>query len=161
VADASAPAAPALAATPGVAPSAPALTPVARGDLSLAAAGDFKRDRGKVLTRLVTRAALRAALVREAGRKHRGLDDVVRAVTNATEHADTRSWHLLPGEVRVLRVRLPAGLHALAADVDGRRVPLGTVRVAPGAVRFVSARVWDAAGLRVTAFGTDGGAVSR
>jgi hypothetical protein len=37
-------------------------------------------------------------------------------------------------------------------------VSLGTVRVAPGAVRFVSARVWDAAGLRVTAFGTEAAA---
>jgi hypothetical protein len=126
---------------------------LARGDLSLAAAGDFKRDRGRVLARLVTRAALRAALAREAGRRHDGLDDVVRFVANATEHADTRSWHLLPGTLHVLRVRLPAGAHALAADVGGRRVSLGTVRVAPGGVRFVSARVWDAAAVRVTAFG--------
>jgi hypothetical protein len=148
--------APALGATAAGA-AAGAAEPVARGDLSLAAAGDFKRDRGNVLARLVTRAALRAALVREAGRAHKGLDDVVRVLTNATEHADTRSWHLLPGEVRVLRVRLPAGAHPLAVDVGGRRVSLGTVRVAPGGVRFVSARVWDAAGLRVTAFGTEGG----
>jgi hypothetical protein len=108
-----------------------------------------------VLARLVTRAALRAALVREAGRKHRGLDDVVRLVTDATEQADTRSWHLLPGELQVARVRLPAGAHALAVDAGGRRISLGTVRVAPGGVRFVSARVWDAAGARVTAFGAE------
>jgi hypothetical protein len=141
----------------GAAAAGAAAEPVVRGDLSAAAAGDFKRDRGNVLARLVTRAAVRAALVREAGRAHKGLDDVVRVLTNATEHADTRSWHLLPGEVQVLRVRLPAGAHALAVDVGGRRVPLGTVRVAPGGVRFVSARVWDPAGLRVTAFGTEGG----
>jgi hypothetical protein len=153
-------AAPAVAATPAALPAAPgvAVVPaVVRGDLSLAAAGDFKRDRGKVLARLVTRAALRASLAREAGRRHRGLDDVVRFVSNAAEQADTRSWHLLPGELQVARLRLPAGAHALAVEVGGRRVPLGTVRVAPGAVRFVSARVWDPAATRVTAFGTEGG----
>jgi hypothetical protein len=147
------PAAPPAAAWTGVPAGAPAA--VARGDLSLAAAGDFKRDRGRVLARLVTRAAVRAAVAREAGRKHRGLDDVVRLVSNAAEQADTRSWHLLPGELHVARVRLPAGAHALAADVGGRRVALGTVRVVPGGVRFVSARLWDAAGGRVTAFGAE------
>jgi hypothetical protein len=111
VVDAAAGTAPALGAAPGTAPGAAGaggagLTPaVARGDLSLAAAGDFKRDRGKLLARLVTRAAVRAALVREAGRKHRGLDDVVRFATNVTEQADTRSWHLLPAEVQVVRLR--------------------------------------------------------
>jgi hypothetical protein len=98
---------------------------------------------------------VRAALVREAGRKHRGLDDVVRLAVNVTEQADTRSWHLLPGELQVLRMRLSAGAHALAVDVGGRRVPIGVVRVAPGSMHFVSARVWDPAGLRVTTFGTD------
>jgi hypothetical protein len=93
--------------------------------------------------------------VREAGRKHRGLDDVVRLAVNVTEQADTRSWHLLPGELQVLRMRLSAGAHALAVDVGGRRVPIGVVRVAPGSMHFVSARVWDPAGLRVTTFGTD------
>ena len=166
-ADAAAAGIPAPAATSGAAPrgataggagvgtlGATALPAVVRGDLSLAAAGDFKRDRGKVLARLVTRAALRAALAREAGRTGRGLDDVVRVVTNATEQADTRSWHLLPGAVQVLRARMPAGAHALVVEAGGRRVALGTVRVAPGGVRFVSARVWE--GGRVTAFGTEG-----
>lgn len=131
---------------------------MARGDLSLAAAGDFKRDRGRVLARLVARAAMRATLVHEAARRRDGLDDVVRFVTNVTEQADTRSWHLLPGDVEVMRLRLPAGAHALAVDVGGRRVPLGTVRVVPGRLGFVSARVWDAEGRRVTAFGVDGAA---
>lgn len=131
---------------------------IVRGDLSGAAAGDFRRDRGKLLARLVARAAVRASLAEQAGRTHRELGDLVRALGNVTEHADTRSWHLLPGEVQMVRLRLPAGAHALAVDVGGRQVPIGTVRVAAGAVRFVSARVWDAGGYRVTAAGTENAA---
>jgi hypothetical protein len=133
--------------------AAPADAVVARGDLTAAAAGDFRRDRGALLARLVARSAVRAALADQAGRKHRELGDVVRSLGNAVEHADTRSWHLLPGEVRVVRLRLPAGEQALSLDVGGRRVPVGTVRVAAGGVRFVSVRVWDALGDRVTAAG--------
>jgi hypothetical protein len=128
---------------------------VVRGDLTAAAGGDFRRDRGALLARLVTRSAARAALAAGAGRKHRELGDVVRTLGNVVEHADTRSWHLLPGAVQVVRLRLPAGEQALDVDVGGRRVPLGTVRVAAGGVRFVSVRLWDAGGERVTAAGVE------
>jgi hypothetical protein len=116
---------------------------VLRADLSLAAAGDFKRDRARLLTRLVARAALRQTLVAQAGRKHRELGDLAAALGSAVEHADTRSWHLLPGTIEVVRLRLPAGRHVLHADVDGRLVPLGGVDVPRQGIAFLSARLWD------------------
>lgn len=132
---------------PPAPPSVPGVSAgVLRGDLSLAAAGDFKRDRARLLARLVARAAVRQTLVAQAGRKHRELGELAAALGSAVEHADTRSWHLLPGTIEIVRLRLPAGRHALHADVDGRLVPLGGVDVPRHGIAFLTARVWDGDG---------------
>lgn len=135
-----------------------AIPPLVRGDLSLAIASDFKRDRSVRLARLVARAALRATLVHTADHTDRSLGDLASALGNVIERADTRSWHLLPADLTVGRLRLSPGLHTLAVDMDGRRVPIGTVRVEPRTVQIVSARVWNAddnqAAARVIAAGT-------
>lgn len=48
-------------------------------------------------------------------------------VWEATESADTRCWGVLPREIQVLRVELPAGKHQIALNslVSGNPVPLG------------------------------------
>lgn len=139
--------------TGAVAAGVAAIPPLVRGDLSLAVAADFKRDRSARLARLVARAALRASLVHSADRTDRSLGDLAAALGRAVERADTRSWHLLPADVQVVRLQLPPGPHSLALDVGGRQVALGTVRVQPRTVQVVSARVWDGAGARVTTAG--------
>jgi hypothetical protein len=64
------------------------------------------------------------------------------------EHADTRSWHLLPADIGLTRVTLPAGRHRLAvrlgaaSDTTARIVDLGEVDVIDGGIAFASARAW-------------------
>jgi len=120
-----------------------AVPPLVSGDLSLAVASDFKRDRSARLARLVARAALRASLVHSADRTDRSLGDLAAAFGTVVERADTRSWHLLPAEVQVVRLHLAPGTHTLALDAGDHRLALGTVRVQPRTVQVVSARVWD------------------
>ena len=129
----------------GVVVDAAALVaPLLRGDLSLAVAADFKRDRAARLARLVARAILRASLVRSADRSDRSLGDLTAAFGAAIERADTRSWHLLPADLQVVRLHLPPGTHTLALDVDGQQVALGALRVQPRTVQVVSTRLWNA-----------------
>ena len=42
-----------------------------------------------------------------------------RTAAMATEQADTRGWHTAPAQIRMARLRLPEGIHALSvAFVD-------------------------------------------
>jgi hypothetical protein len=62
------------------------------------------------------------------------------------ERADVRSWHLLPQELVMMRIRVPAGPHLLHLDVgDGanaRQLNLGVVNVKPGVLTIIPARFW-------------------
>jgi hypothetical protein len=66
----------------------------------------------------------------------------------ALEQADTRAWNLLPDQLGIARLQLPAGTHELAVRVPAgigaapRNLELGTVEVAAGELRFITARVW-------------------
>jgi len=129
-------------------------------NVSDAAVGDYKRDRAKMLTRAIARAATKYALAelaeQQAGKKgdddddddHAWLKQVVNAAGVVFERADLRSWHLLPGTLSVTRLSLPPGRHTLTVELPGaggvtRRLPLADVDVRPGAITFVSHRVWD------------------
>jgi hypothetical protein len=119
-------------------------TPVLlRADLSEAMVADFRRDRTWIVTRLVARAALRQALVSEARRRARPLGDLIAAAGSFAEQADTRSWHLLPARLEVVRLRLPVGPQPLAVDLGGRTVPLGVVDVRAGGLTLHPVRLWD------------------
>jgi hypothetical protein len=72
--------------------------------------------------------------------------------------ADTRSWHLLPARLEVLRLRLPAGRQPLVARIDGRPVALGDVSVRAGGIAFVGVRLWDDAGRPTVAGAVPGAA---
>ena len=69
--------------------------------------------------------------------------------SSATETADTRSWVLLPEQIQLVRVDLPAGVHDLSLDLlDGSGRTIGTVlvpqvRVRSGDWTFVGHRVFD------------------
>ncbi len=125
-------------------------------DLSAAYAAEFEEKLGGVVAKAVARAAAKYVVVdaaRKAAKKEdKALGDVVGVLGNlaaiASEHADLRSWHLLPGALRIARVRVPAGRAELTLALDQagraapRTIPLGAVRLEPGDVAIVAARVW-------------------
>jgi len=80
--------------------------------------------------------------VSEARRHARPLGDLVASLGSAVEQADTRSWHLLPARLEIVRLRLPAGAQALSVDVDGRTRTLGVVQVPAGGLALFPVRLW-------------------
>jgi hypothetical protein len=128
----------AASAEPTPAPTPPLLT----ADLSEALAADLRRDRAGMLARLVARAALRQALVGEARRRAEPLGDLLAALGRSAERADTRSWHLLPARLELVRLRLPAGTRPLALDLGGATVPLGEVEVPANGLVLHAVRLW-------------------
>lgn len=114
---------------------------------------DFSDQRGAMIARTVFRAASKMVLSHTAedavGERDETAGRIVGLLVNLgtllTERADTRSWHLLPGTVSMVRLRLPAGTHDLAIEGDGllgRDTDLGEVTVRPGRTTFVAHRVW-------------------
>lgn len=127
-----------------------------RADLSDAVIGDFERERRLVLARTIARAAAKFAVTRTVEKKIGDDGDVAPRVlgllTNLTtallERADTRSWHLLPADIGIARLRLPAGPQLLALRLGGdrgapgRRIELKPVDVRAGGLTIVATRVW-------------------
>lgn len=126
-----------------------------RFDVAADARGDFDASRGTMIARTMLRAASKVALSSAAKDAVEKKDEVAGQVvgvlanlgTALTERADTRCWHLLPGEVSMLRLRLPAGTHDLTLEVDGAagsssNVSLGSVDIVPGRTTFVTHRIW-------------------
>jgi hypothetical protein len=124
--------------------------PLHVASLSDAVVGDFRRQRNAIFARALARAATKYWLSEQAEKKKKWAGVLVNAAGDLLEHADTRSWHLLPGEVSIVRLRLPAGTHTLTAQVaDPRRgtpasLELGRIEVRAGETRVVSGRVWAA-----------------
>jgi len=124
-----------------------------RLDVGAGVRADFADERGAIITRTVFRAAAKMVLSHTAenavGERDETAGRIVGLLVNLgtllTERADTRSWHLLPGTVSMVRLRLPAGTHDLAVDGDGlldRDIDLGQVDVRPGRTTFVAHRIW-------------------
>ncbi len=127
-----------------------------RGSVSGAVTEEFEDQLGGIMIKMVARTALKYELARgiekELDKKDETLGDIAFFTANAAaalfERADTRSWHLLPDEVSVVRLRLPAGIHPLSLEVETGRgegtrlIDLGEVVVWDGSVQVLSARVW-------------------
>lgn len=65
--------------------------------------------------------------------------DVAGVVWEATESADTRCWGLLPNQIQVLRVELPAGTHQLTLQpINAHGAALGTVQ--PATIQIADSR---------------------
>jgi len=145
-------------ATGPTAPTGPMPTvmrPGMRGSVSAAVTDEFEDKLGGILIKAVARTALKYELARgiekEVDKKNEILGEIAFLTANAAaalfERADTRSWHLLPDELSVVRLRLPPGIHPLTLEVDTgqgdtRLIDLGEVNVRDGRVRVLSARVW-------------------
>jgi hypothetical protein len=142
-------------------PTAPAgpkptvMRPGMRGSVSAAVTDEFEDKLGGILIKAVARTALKYELARgiekEVDKKNEILGEIAFLTANAAaalfERADTRSWHLLPDELSVVRLRLPPGTHPLTLEVETgegetRLIDLGDVYVRDGSVHVLSARVW-------------------
>jgi uncharacterized protein len=127
-------------------------------DLSTIAAHDLEARRAGMLTRLVTRGIAKYLITREMEKKAEeeggkflgtvtGL--LANAAANELERADTRNWSLLPDEVAVARLTLPAGSHQIrvqsvspAGEVSGT-VDLASVDVRAGGLTVLHHRLWS------------------
>lgn len=122
----------------------------ARFDVAAAVHEDFNSQRAAILRRSVIRAAAKLAVsaaVEDAVGEHDETAGRIAGLlanlgTAATERADTRAWHLLPGSISLARLQLPAGSHDITLETDGGASSLGTVTVRPGQTSFVSTRLW-------------------
>jgi hypothetical protein len=114
-----------------------------------ASAADERRERTAIVVRAAARAAAKYAVVK-AVRDRKG--DVAGTLANLgaslLERADVRSWHLLPSEITLVRLRLPAGPQRVALRIgEGalvRTVEVGTVTVRAGSVEVAPVRLWQA-----------------
>jgi hypothetical protein len=127
-------------------------------DLCNAVANDFRRQRGPALARGIARAGIKLALAKTAEKEAEDKKGVfagqvakitMNAVNAFTERADLRQWRLLPGELSVVRMTLPVGMHDLAIDyvaapgAPTRRLAIGPTRIVAGKLSFATTRVWD------------------
>ena len=114
-----------------------------------ATAVDARRELGGIIARAAARAAAKYTVVK-AVRDKKG--DVAGSVANfgasLLERADVRSWHLLPSELTLVRLRLPAGSQRvtlrLGEGARTRTVDAGTVLVRAGSVTLAPVRLWQA-----------------
>jgi hypothetical protein len=111
-----------------------------------AVTADEQRERVSFLTRATARAAAKYVITK-AVKDKRG--EVAGSLANIgaslMERADIRSWHLLPQEISLLRVRVPAGQHSVAIAIgeSGGRVDVGAVSVRAGLTTIAAVRLWN------------------
>jgi hypothetical protein len=125
-------------------------------DLSTAAMSEFDARIGGIVAKAIARATTKYLIVKVAKEGVKKENEtagllvglVGNAAAVASERADIRSWHLLPGTIRIARMSLPAGVHSIELDLDvlqqtePLRVDLGEVSVRPGSVTILPIRSW-------------------
>jgi hypothetical protein len=130
-------------------PGHAAVRPRWLADVSDAVMRDYRRDLPAVIARAIARAAAKHYLAEKAEKKGGEVSGMLADMGGALlERADTRSWHLLPGEVGFTRQSLPPGRYPVTievgggAGVPGRQMVTGEVEIRPGTITFFHARVW-------------------
>ncbi|HEX5971803.1 MAG TPA: hypothetical protein VFY85_07760 [Gemmatimonadaceae bacterium] len=113
-----------------------------------ATAADARRELGAIIARAAARAAAKYAVVKAVrDRKGEVAGTLANLGASLLERADVRSWHLLPGELTLVRLRLPSGPQRVTLRVgDGaqqRTVDAGTVLVRAGSVALAPVRLWQ------------------
>jgi hypothetical protein len=126
----------------------------ATADVSRGVVADFDAERALIVARTIARGAAKLALTKGAERKLEEKNEAAGRVLGVlgnignvlTERADTRSWHLLPASISVIRVRLPEGTHDLAVTTagaaGGRPASTGPLNVRAGHTTLVPVRIW-------------------
>jgi hypothetical protein len=110
-------------------------------------AADERRARVSVLMRALARAAAKYAAVKAVkDKKGEVAGELANVAAALLERADVRSWHLLPQEISLLRVRVPAGVRTVRLTVgeglESPTVNVGIATVRAGAVTIVPVRLW-------------------
>ncbi len=127
-----------------------------RSDLAGVLAADFAEQQPLLLAKSLLRGLAKYAVAKtvkdELKEEDEVLGEVAGLVANAglslLERADVRCWHLLPADLSVVRLRLPAGSSDLAVELPsrdfrpGRAMKVAPVEVRPGGVTVVSVRAW-------------------
>ncbi len=111
-----------------------------------AVTADEQRERASFLTRATARAAAKYVIAKAVkDKKGEVAGSIANIGASLLERADIRSWHLLPQEVSLLRVRMPAGQHSLqvAVGAESARVDVGTVSVRAGLTTIAAVRLWN------------------
>ena len=108
-----------------------------------AASADAQRERTEMLARAVVRATAKYVVTKAVKDKKGEVAGTIANIGAALlERADIRSWHVLPQEITLLRVRVPAGQHHVQLALGGERIDVGPVNVKSGAVAIAAVRVW-------------------
>lgn len=114
-----------------------------------ATAVDARRELGAIIARAAGRAAAKYAVVKAVrDKKGEFAGTLAEFGASLLERADVRSWHLLPSEIVLVRLRLPAGPQRvtlrIGAGAQERSVDVGTVLVRAGSVTVAPVRLWQA-----------------
>lgn len=122
------------------------------GDVSGAVAQDLRRARPALVMRMVARAGVKTAAVEALDGDNEWVGSVLSAIGAGVERADVRSWQLLPGNIRTVRITVPSGTHSPVLYVGETlgRVPVRLLptHFAPHSVTVLDTRVWrDAAAM--------------
>lgn len=113
-----------------------------------ASAADERRERVAVATRAIARAATKYAITKAVrDKKGETVGTIAEIASSMLERADVRSWHLLPQELTLVRVRLPVGPRRvrlrIGGEGDARVVDLGTTTIIGGVVTLAPIRLWS------------------
>ena len=112
-----------------------------------ASAVDERRERGALAVRAAARAAAKYAVTKAIkDKKGEVAGEIANFGASLLERADVRSWHLLPQEISLIRVRVPAGTRNVRLQVgEGwavRAVEIGSVVVLRGELTILPVRLW-------------------
>lgn len=112
-----------------------------------AVSSDEHRERAVLLARAVTRVAAKYAITKAVKDKSGEVAGTIANIgASLMERADVRSWHLLPQEITLLRVRAPAGQRnlqvAISNEAGSARVDVGAVNVRAGLMTITAVRLW-------------------
>lgn len=126
----------------------PAATMATSALLDDASSADERRERVAMLTRASARAATKLAVAKAVkDKKGKAAGKLANLGVSLMERADVRSWHVLPQEITLLRLRAPLGVHIvmlrLGAGEGARTVELAPVTVSPGQLSITNVRVWS------------------
>ncbi|MFI5257284.1 MAG: hypothetical protein ACHQRK_08485, partial [Gemmatimonadales bacterium] len=114
-----------------------------------AGSGDSCRVRISLGARAAARATAKLAVTKAIeDRKGEVAGTLAEFGASLLERADVRSWHLLPQELTLMRIRLPAGPHEVRLRVGegsaARTVEVGTITVRTGTLSIAPVRLWRA-----------------
>ena len=116
-------------------------------DLSGAVIREFNGRAPGILIKAVARAAVKYTVVNALADDSEVAQVVGNVVTALLERADTRSWTLLPSDVRIIRLKLPAGTHQVVVEfgTGGSAMPplvLEDIETYADRVTVVAVRAW-------------------